>query len=329
MLVRLLICRLSIAVLTIAVATLSAMAQTWPSRPITMVVPFAAGSASDTVGRILAARLSEVLGQQVVIENIGGAGGMTGTARVANAPPDGYQFVLGGVDTFAMDQSLYKKLPYDPAADFVPVGLVIEQPILLIARNDLPANTVPEFVAYAKANRGRIQYASAGVGSGSHLTCARMNSAMGIEAAHIPYRGSAQGLQDLIAGRIDYFCALGAAAVAPIEGKTAKAIAILTRERSPLFPNLASAHEQGLTNFETYFWSGFFLPKGTPPNVTQRLFNATARTLDTPTTQERLRNVGVTVVASDRRSPDYLKTFVVSEIAQWAEIIRASGVSLD
>jgi tripartite-type tricarboxylate transporter receptor subunit TctC len=321
--------RLSMAALTIALATSSAMAQAWPTRPVTMVVPFAAGSASDTVGRILAARLSEVLGQQVVIENIAGAGGMTGTARVANAPPDGYQFVLGSVDTFAMNQSLYKKLPYDAAADFVPVGLVIEQPILLIARNDLPANTVPEFIAYAKVNQAKMQYASAGVGSGSHLTCARMNSAMGIDTTHVPYRGSAQGMQDLTAGRIDYFCALGAAAISPLEGKTAKAIAILTHERSPLFPNLASAHEQGLTNFETYFWSGFFMPKGTPPDITRRLFNATAEILNNPKTQERLRTAGVTVVAADRRSPDYLKTFLGSEIAHWAAIIKAAGVSLD
>jgi tripartite-type tricarboxylate transporter receptor subunit TctC len=320
---------LSTAALTIALATSSAVAETWPTRPVTMVVPFAAGSASDTVGRILAARLSEVLGQQVVIENIGGAGGMTGTARVANAPPDGYQFVLGSVDTFAMNQSLYKKLPYDAAADFVPIGLVIEQPILLIARNDLPASTLPEFIAYAKVNQAKMQYASAGVGSGSHLTCARMNSAMGIDTTHVPYRGSAQGMQDLMAGRIDYFCALGAAAMSPLEAKTVKAIAILTRERSPLFPSLATAHEQGLTNFETYFWSGFFVPKGTPPDITQRLLSATAETLNTPTTQERLRNAGVTVVAADRRSPDYLKMFLVSEIAQWAAIIKASGVSLE
>ncbi len=310
----LLVRRLLTAMLTIALATSSAMAETWPTRPVTMVVPFAAGSASDTVGRILAARLSEVLGQQVIIENIGGAGGMTGTARVANAPPDGYQFVLGSVDTFAMNQSLYKKLPYDAAADFVPVGLAIEQPILLIARNDLPANTLPEFIAYAKANQAKMQYASAGVGSGSHLTCARMNAAMGIDTTHVPYRGSA---------------ALGAAAIAPLESKTAKPIAILTRERSPLFPSLASAHEQGLTNFETYFWSGFFFPKGTPSEITRRLLDATAETLNTPTTQERLRSAGVTVVATDRRSPDYLKKFLGSEIAQWAGIIKASGVSLD
>ena len=235
----------------VMLATSAAVAQNWPSRPVTMVVPFAAGSASDTVGRILAARLSEVLGQQVVVENVGGAGGMTGTARVANAPPDGYQFVLGSVDTFAMNQSLYKKLPYQAATDFVPVGLVIEQPILLIARNDLPANTLPQFISYAKANQGKMQYGSAGVGSGSHLTCARMNAAMGIDATHIPYRGSAQAMQDLLAGRIDYFCALGAAAMAPLEGGTAKAIAILSRERSQLFPDLASAHEQGLTNFDS------------------------------------------------------------------------------
>jgi tripartite-type tricarboxylate transporter receptor subunit TctC len=254
---------------------------------------------------------------------------MTGTGRVANAPPDGYQFVLGSVDTFAMNQSLYKKLPYDAAADFVPVGLAIEQPILLIARNDLPASTLPEFIAYAKANQAKMQYASAGVGSGSHLTCARMNAAMGIDTTHVPYRGSAQGMQDLIAGRIDYFCALGAAAIAPLESKTAKPIAILTRERSPLFPSLASAHEQGLTNFETYFWSGFFFPKGTPPEIARRLLDATAETLNTPTTQERLRSAGVTVVAIDRRSPDYLKKFLGSEIAQWAGIIKASGVSLD
>jgi tripartite-type tricarboxylate transporter receptor subunit TctC len=325
----LLVRRLLMAMLTIALATSSATAETWPTRPVTMVVPFAAGSASDTVGRILAARLSEVLGQQVIIENIGGAGGMTGTARVANSPPDGYQFVLGSVDTFAMNQSLYKKMPYDAAADFVPVGLVIEQPILLIARNDLPANTLPEFITYAKANQAKMQYGSAGVGSGSHLTCARLNAAMGIDTTHVPYRGSAQAMQDLIAGRIDYFCALGAAAIAPLESKTAKPIAILTRERSPLFPSLASAHEQGLTNFETYFWSGFFFPKGTPPEITRRLLDATAETLNTPTTQERLRSAGVTVVAIDRRSPDYLKKFLGSEIAQWARIIKASGVSLD
>ena len=313
----------------LALLSTAASAQTWPSRPLSMVVPFAAGSASDTVGRILAARLSEVLGQQVVIENVGGAGGMTGTSRVAKAEPDGYTFTIGSVDTFAINQTLYKKPLYNSAADFEPVALMIEQPIVLIARNDLPASDMKGFIEYAKANQAKMQFGSAGLGSGSHLACARLNAAMGAEPTHVPYRGSAQALQDMIAGRIDYFCALGAAAIGPLESKTVKAIAILTKDRSPLFPELASAHEQGLTDFATYFWSGFFLPKGTPADIVKKLHDASVATLDTPSTQERLKKAGTIVVGADRRSPAYLKTFVEKEIAQWAATIKASGVSLD
>jgi tripartite-type tricarboxylate transporter receptor subunit TctC len=306
-----------------------ASAQTWPTRPVTMVVPFAAGSASDTLARILGARLSEVLGQQVVIENVGGAGGMTGVARVARGPADGYQFVLGGVDTFAQNQTLYKKPLYNSVADFVPVALVVEQPLILVARNDLPINNLQEFIAYAKANQGKMQYGSAGAGSGSHLACAQLNSAMGVEITHVPYRGSAPAMQDIMAGRIDYFCALAAAAMPQLGSNSMKAVAILTRNRSPLVPNLASAHEQGLTDFDSYFWSGFFFPKDTPAAIVQRLHEAAVETMNTPATQERLKNVGVTVVAPDRRSPDYLKKFLDQEIASWAATIKASGVSLD
>jgi len=306
-----------------------AFAQSWPSRPLSMVVPFAAGSASDTVGRILAIRLSEVLGQQVIIENVAGAGGMTGTARVAKADPDGYTFSIGSVDTLAINQTLYKKPLYNAATDFEPAILMVEQPIVLIARNDLPASDMKSFIEYAKANQGKMQFGSSGVGSGSHLACARLNAAIGAEPTHVPYRGSGQAFQDMMAGRIDYFCALGAAAVAPLEGKTAKAIAILTKERSPLFPDLASAHEQGLKDFDSYFWSGFFLPKGTPADIVKKLHDAGAATLDTPATQERLKKAGTTVVGADRRSPAYLKTFLEKEIAQWAATIKASGVSLD
>jgi tripartite-type tricarboxylate transporter receptor subunit TctC len=254
--------------LTVAAAVASvvalhdAEAQDWPSRPVTMVVPFAAGSASDTMARILGVRLSEILGQQVVIENVSGAGGMTGVARVAKAAPDGYQFVLGGVDTFAQNQTLYKKPLYSSATDFTPVALVVEQALLLVARNDLPANNLQEFIAYAKANQAKMQYGSAGVGSGSHLACAQLNSAMGVDVTHVPYRGSPPAMQDLIAGRIDYFCALAAAGKAQIESKTMKAIAILTRDRSPILPNLASAHEQGLADFDSYFWRRLFPAEG-------------------------------------------------------------------
>jgi tripartite-type tricarboxylate transporter receptor subunit TctC len=305
------------------------MAEEWPSRPVSMVVPFAAGSASDTAGRILAAGLAGPLGQQVIVENIGGAGGMTGTVRVANAPPDGYQFTLSSVDTMAMNQTLYKKPLYNSITDFTPIGLVIDQPIILIARADLPANSLREFISYAKTNQGKMQFGSAGPGSGSHLACARVNAAIGAEPAHVPYRGSAQAMQDLAAGRIDFFCALGAAAVAPLESKTAKAIAILTRDRSPLFAAIPTANEQGLAGVESYFWSGFFFPKNTPDDVVKKMSSATAQTLDSQATQDRLKKAGVTVVGPERRSPEYLKKFIGSEIADWAATIKSSGVSLD
>jgi tripartite-type tricarboxylate transporter receptor subunit TctC len=317
------------SLLVSVLAAQSATAQVWPTRPLTLVVPFAAGSASDTVARILGARLSEVLGQQVIIENVGGAGGMTGVARVAKAAPDGYQVVLGGIDTFAQNQTLYKKPLYNSATDFAPVALTVEQPLVLVARNNLPANNLRELIAFTKANQGSMQYGSAGVGSGSHLACAQLNAAIGVDVTHVPYRGSPPAMQDLIARRIDYFCALAAAAMPQLGNNAMKAIAVMTRDRSPLLPNLASAHEQGLTDFDSYFWSGFFLPKGTPAPIVQRLHSATVDTLNTPSVQERLRGVGVTVVTADRRSPEYLKSFVESEIEKWADTIKASGVSLD
>jgi tripartite-type tricarboxylate transporter receptor subunit TctC len=305
-----------------------AVAQTWPTRPVTMVVPFAAGSASDTVGRILGARLSEVLGQQVIIENVSGAGGMTGVARVAKAPPDGYQFVLGGIDTFAQSQSLYKKPLYNAVADFAPVALMVEQPLVLVTRKELPPVTLQDFIAYTKANQAKMQYGSAGVGSGSHLACAQLNAAMGVNTIHVPYRGSPPAMQDLIAGRIDYFCALAAAAMPLLGSDSIRAIAIMTRERSPLLPKLASAHEQGL-DLDSNFWSGFFVPKDTPAAVIERLNAGAVETLNTPLVVERLQGAGVTVVPPDRRSADYLKRFMESEIAKWAVIVKASGVSLD
>ena len=307
----------------------AATAQTWPTRPVTMVVPFAAGSASDTLARILGASLSEVLGQQVIIETVGGAGGVTGVARVAKATPDGYQFVLGGVDTFAQNQSLYKKPLYNSVADFEPVALMVEQAIVLVARNELPVGNLKEFMTYAKASQTKMQFGSAGPGSGSHLACAQLNAAIGIEVTHVPYRGSPPAMQDLIAGRIDYFCALAAAAMPQIGSNTMRAVAILTRNRSPLLPNLASAHEQGLSDFDSYFWSGFFLPKAASALIVHRLNAAAATALDAPAVQGRLKEVGVTVVAPGRRSPEYLKKFLDAEIEKWAVTIKASGVSLD
>jgi tripartite-type tricarboxylate transporter receptor subunit TctC len=317
----------------IAVAALGAIepasGQNWPTRAVSMVVPFGAGSASDTAGRVVGARMSELLGQQVIVENTPGAGGMTGSARVVNSPPDGYMFSFGSTDTIAINQTLYKKPLYNAATDFAPVTMVVDQPMILIVRSGLPVNTLKEFIAYTKENQSKMQFGSSGVGSSSHLGCTRVNLALGITPQHIPYRGSGQAMQDLAGGRIDYFCALGAAAVGPLGSKTAKAIALLGRERSPLFPDIPSSQEQGLSGVDTYFWSGFFYPKGTPDAIVQRLQKATSDALDTPAVAERLRKVGSMPVPPARRSSDYLKRFVVEEIAAWEKTIKAAGVSID
>jgi tripartite-type tricarboxylate transporter receptor subunit TctC len=205
---------------------------------------------------------------------------------------------------------------------------VAEQPIVLLVRKDLPANDLKEFVAYGKANPGKMQYGSAGVGSASHLGCAQLNAAAGIDAVHVPYRGSAPAVQDAIAGRIDFICALGAAAVPQIESQALKPLAALTKERSMLLPQIATATEQGVT-FEAPFWSGFFVPKGTPQEVVDKLQKATVSLIETPGLAEKLTKVGSTFVAPDRRSTAYLKAFLESEIEKWAATIKASGVSLD
>jgi len=327
MLVRRFACSLAAAAALISASPVSA--QNWPERPVSMVVPFAAGSASDTVGRLLTARLTEILGQSVMVENIGGAGGTIGVGRTAKATPDGYQFVLGGIDTFAMSKALYKKLPYDPVADFIPVALVAEQPIILLARKDLPAKDFREFIAYMKANPGKLQYGSAGIGSGSHLGCAQLLAAAGVEALHVPYRGSAPAMQDVIAARIDFICALGAAAIPQIQGDSVRALAMLTKERSPLLPDLATASEQGVKDFDAPFWSAFFVPKGTPDAVVQKLNAAAITMMNTPDMADKLKKVGTSFVVADRRSPEYLKAFLDSEIGKWAALIKASGVTLD
>jgi tripartite-type tricarboxylate transporter receptor subunit TctC len=310
-------------------ATAPTAAQTWPARPVTMVVPFAAGGPADTVGRILALRLSEILAQHVIVENIGGAGGMAGTSRVAKAAPDGYQLVLGNVGTHAANQTLYKNPPYNAATDFAPVILVAETPLVLLARRDLPADNLPQFITYAKANQAKMQYGSGGPGSASHLACMLVNAAIGVNVTHVPYRGAAPAMQDLIAGRIDYQCPDTPIAISQIESKTVKAIAILTRDRSPSLPALASADEQGLTDFAASNWFAAFLPTGTPAAIVQKLHDATVATMDTPSVQVRMQEIGADLVAPERRSPDYLQKFVASEIKMWAGPIKASGVSMD
>ena len=306
-----------------------AAADDWPTRPVTMVVPFAAGGPADAVGRILASRVSQTLGQEVIVENIGGGGGMLGGSRVARAAPDGYQFVLGNMGTHAANQTLYKAPLYNAATDFAPVLLVAETPLLLLARKDLPADNLPQFITYARANQGKMQFGSGGAGSASHLACLLVNLAIGINVTHVPYRGAAPAMQDLMAGRIDYQCPDSPTSIAQIESGTIKALAVLTAERSARLAGVPTAREQGLSQIVASNWFAAFYPKGTPAGVVEKLRVAIVAAMDTPSLQGRMREIGAELVAPDRRTPDYLRTFVAGEIAKWAAPIKQSGAIIE
>ena len=318
-----------VVIALLAVLATPIKAETWPSRPLTMVVPFATAGPMDAVARILQSSLSDALQQQVIVENVGGAGGMIGAARVAKAAPDGYQFVLGNVGTHAVSQALYKTPFYNSITDFTPVVLIADLSLVMVARKDLPANNLQEFIAYAKANQKTMQFASAGAGSATHLGCALINARIGVDVTHIPYRGGAPAMQDLIAQRVDYLCIDTPTAIPQIEGGTIKPIAILSRDRSPGLPNLASAHEQGLTDFEASNWSALFLPKNTPAFIVQRLHDATVAAMNNPAVQKRFKENSIDLVADERRSSAYLAQFVTDEIAKWAGPIKASGLALE
>ena len=305
-----------------------AHAAAWPTRPVTMVVPFAAGGPTDVVGRILAARLSEILKQQMVVLNVGGAGGMTGADRIARATPNGYEMLLGTVGTQAYSQTLYKKPLYSATKDFAPVVLVAEQPLVLVTRKDFPAGSLKEFAAYAKANAAKLSFGSGGAGSATHLGCVLLNSKLGIKVQHVPYRGSAPALQDLIAGRIDYLCDAVSTELSPIKAGSVKPIAMLTERRSAVLPGVPTAKEQGFA-VDANNWIGLFFPRGTPEPIIRRLRDATVAAMNTPALRARMETIGTDLVASDRTSPSYLQHFVASEIKKWAAPIKASGVTVD
>jgi tripartite-type tricarboxylate transporter receptor subunit TctC len=239
----------------------AADAQEWPSRPVTLVVPYAAGGPVDTIGRIMAARLSELLGQQVIIENVGGAGGMTGAARVAKAAPDGYTVLLSGSATLAINQTLYKKPLYNAVTDFEHAALFSDSARVLIVRKDLPVATLPEFVAYAKANQAKMQYGSAGGGSGVHVCSILLDVAMGTKITHVPYRGAGPAMQDLIGGRIDYICEQISTALPQIQGNSVKAIVTLGLDRAPGLEQLPTAQEMGLSGLDCGSWGSFSFPR--------------------------------------------------------------------
>ncbi len=307
----------------------TAAAQDWPTRPITLIVPFAAGGGVDVSARIQAQRMSELLGQSIIVENVGAAAGMAGGQRVAKAPPDGYTFLVGNSGTHAYNQSLYKKPLYNAATDFQPVGLMTESPRALVARKDLPVNNLQELIAYLKANASKAQFGSAGVGSGTHLPCVLFNLAIGANVTHIPYRGEGPVMQDLIGGRIDYMCATIQSGAAQAKDGNVKGIAVMAEKRVPIIPDLPTTGEQGLPGVEASVWNAFFLPKGTPDPIVRKLNKAMSDTLEDATIRKRLQELGLEIVPPERRTPEYLTKFVPEEIERWAKPVREAGISAD
>jgi tripartite-type tricarboxylate transporter receptor subunit TctC len=303
-------------------------AQDWPTRALTMINPFAPGGPNDVPARLFAQRMGEILGQSVIVENVGGAGGMNGADRVAKAQPDGYTFLLGTVGTQAQNQTLYKKPAYDSTKDFASVGLFLEAPLVLVVRKDLQVNSMKEFVAHAKANADRMQFASAGTGSAIHLGCALMNSVTGLNIVHVPYRGSNPAMQDLASGRVDYLCDIVTTAKPQIDGGTVKAIAVLNDSRSAALPDVPTAIEQGF-DVKAYTWNAFLLPKGTPERIVAKLNHAMVETMKTAAVREKLDAVGLKLVSEDRATPAYLDQFIRSEIDKWAVLIKATGISIE
>jgi tripartite-type tricarboxylate transporter receptor subunit TctC len=312
----------------LAIAT-PAHAQDYPNRPITVVVPYAAGGPVDTVARIAAARMSEILGQQMIIENVGGAGGLTGSARVAKAAPDGYTVLVSGSAVLAQNPQLNAKPPYNPVTDFEHVSLFNDSARVLIVRKDMPVKDFKEFVGFAKANQATMQYGSAGAGSGSHTCGILLDIAMGTKVTHVPYRGAGPAMQDLIAGRIDYIPEQISTATPQIQGGTVKALLTMGLDRVPGLEEVPSSSDIGLKSLDCGAWGGFSFPKGTPKAIIDRFAKASSDAIDTPAVIERYKAIGVVVPTKDRRSPDYFTKFVQTEIERWAAPIKASGVKIE
>ena len=304
-----------------------AQAQDWPSRPITLVVPFAPGGVYDTMGRVYASALGDILGVSVVVENAPGAGSMTGAARVARADPDGYQLLLGGESPNAQVQLLHKQPAYDAATDFAPIALVSQQPLILTTRPGIPAGNLQEFIAYAKANQSKMQYGSPGTGTGSHLACALLATDIGVTITHVPYRGLAPAMQDLIAGRIDFLCPTITTAMTQLQAKAVGAPAVIGSERSPVFPDIATAQEQGLKGFAADSWNAIFAPKATPAPIVAKLNAAVLKAMATPSVAQRVRELGASLPPPDHRTPQFLQSLVVSEIKTWGDAAKSAGIT--
>ncbi len=303
-------------------------AQDYPARPVTLIIPFAAGGPTDVLGRVMASRMSEILGQQVIVENVAAGGGQVGSRRVADAKPDGYTVGLGTVGTHAQGQTLYKRPLYNSATDFAPVALIAEVPIVLVGRKDLPVKDMQEFVAYTRKNQSKMSYGTGGTGSAPHLGCMLLNHTLGTDVTHVPYRGTGPATQDLLGGRIDFMCGGITTAKPLIENGSLKGLAVFSGTRSPVMQNLPTAVEQGV-KVEAYTWNALFLPKDTPAAVVQKLNAATVAAMNTPAVRAKLAALGAQVVSDAQATPQYLARFVKSETEKWAGPIKASGMQIE
>jgi len=303
-----------------------APAQEWPSRTITLIVPFAAGGGIDASARVQALALAQVLGVSVVVENIGAAGGTVGTARAAKAAPDGYTLLIGNSGTHAYAVTLYKSLPYDPVRDFEPVGLTTDSPRILLVRKDLPVSNLAEFIAYTKANQDKMQYGSAGVGSGTHLPCTLLNMVLGVKVVHVPYRGAGPAMQDLVGGRLDYMCDTIQTGAEQAKGGTVKGIAVIGPRRVPII-DLPTMAEAGLDGVDATVWNGFFLPKGTPREIVLKMHKALDAMIERPDVESRMAQFGLTILPPGERTPEYLASFLPKDIERWAKVIRDAGLA--
>jgi tripartite-type tricarboxylate transporter receptor subunit TctC len=317
------------AALLATAASSPSVAQEWPTRPITLVVPFSPGGGVDISARLQAQAIGDILGQTVIVENIGGGAGMTAGVRVAHAAPDGYTFMIGNAGTHAFTQTLYKKPLYNSVTDFTPVGLVSESPRILNVRKDLPANNLQEFIAWLKANEKKAQFGSAGVGTGTHLPCVLFNLAAGVNITNVPYRGAGAIIQDLLGGRLDYMCDTIQTGAQLAKQGAVKPIAVLSAHRVAIIPEVPTAAEQGLAGVEASVWNAFFLPKDTPDAIVRRLNAAVNQSLENPALRNRLEELGLEIVPPGHRTPEYLAKFLPEDIERWAKPIRAAGISAD
>jgi tripartite-type tricarboxylate transporter receptor subunit TctC len=304
--------------------TVPSQAQDYPTRSVSMVVAAAAGGPIDVFARVLADGMSPAMGQRVVVENVPGGGGTIGGQRVVRAAPDGYVTLLGTVATHTNPQLYSDKALYNPLTDLEPVGLIAEIPLILIARKDFPAKNFEEFVAYAKANPGKLNYGSAGVGSAAHLGCVLLEQGIGAKLQHVPYRGTGPAMQDLLAGRLDIICDIAVTAVQNIGNGTVKGLANLSSERSAALPDLPTAVEKGYPSVQASTWTALFVPKGTPASVATKLNAAMIAAMSSPGFGDQVKKLAATMVSPERRSQAYLAGFVKSEWDKWGKAIRAA-----